>query len=98
MTVNKAAWWSPSDDAIVVSLRVTPGARRSEVIDSDGDRLRIRIAAPAIEGKANAEVARFIAALFGVRRSAVSVVRGDRSRDKTVRIAGITKLPVEFAP
>jgi uncharacterized protein (TIGR00251 family) len=72
---------------------VTAGARRSEVIDASGDRLRVRIATPAIEGKANAELLRMIARLFGVRRSAVSLVRGDRSREKTLWVAGIAKPP-----
>jgi len=79
-----------------LSVRVTPGARRSEVIDASGDRLRIRVAAPALEGRANAEVERFVAALFGVRRSAVSLVRGERSRDKTLRIAGIESPPADL--
>lgn len=79
-----------------MSVRVTPGARRSEVIDASGDRLRIRVAAPALEGRANAEVERFVAALFGVRRSAVSLVRGERSRDKTLRIAGIESPPADL--
>lgn len=87
------SWWSVCDGGITVSLRVTPGARRSEVIDASGDRVRIRVAARAVEGKANAEVQRFIAGLFGVRRAAVSIVRGERARDKTVRIAGVVEPP-----
>lgn len=74
-------------------MRVTAGARRSEVIDASGDRLRVRIAAPAVEGKANAELQRMLAKVFGVRRSAVSLVRGDRSREKKVWVAGISEPP-----
>jgi uncharacterized protein (TIGR00251 family) len=82
-------WAKVVDDGIVVSLRVQPGARRSEVVDADGAQLRVRIAAPAIEGKANAETVRFVADLLGVRRAAVSLLRGERSRDKVLHVAGL---------
>ena len=74
-------------------LRVTPGARRNEVIDAASDRLRVRIAARAVDGKANTELQSFIAELFGVRRSAVTLLRGERSRDKTLWIEGIDEPP-----
>jgi uncharacterized protein len=91
-----ASWWSVGEGGITVLVRVVPGARRSEVIDTSEERLRVRIAAPAHEGKANAEVERFLAGQFGVRRSAVSLVRGERSRDKAVWIRGITEPPPEW--
>ena len=97
MTVDgDGRWWSADDDGIVISVRVTPGAKRSEVIDSSGERLRLRVAAPATEGKANAEVARFVASLFGVRQSAVMLVRGQRSRDKTLRVTGPKRPPCDL--
>lgn len=89
-----AAWWSTSDEGIVLRVKVMPGARRSEVVDASGDRLRVRVGAPAVEGKANLELERFLAGLFGVRRSAVSVRHGQRGREKTVAIAGVTAPPV----
>ena len=95
--MSGATWWAPADEAITVTVRATPGARRSELAEVAGDRLRIRLSAPAVEGKANAELRRFLAELFEVRRSAVTVVRGDRSRDKVVRIAGIDAPPPTFA-
>lgn len=87
------SWWSPGEDGLVVAVRVTPGARRSEVIDAAGPQLRVRIAAPATEGKANAEVQRFLGRLFGVRASQVSLRRGERSRDKVLVIAGVDEPP-----
>ena len=89
-------WWTSEDGGLVVSLRVVPNARRSEVADVSDGRLRVRIAAPAVEGKANAEVQRFVAELFGVRRGAVTLRRGERSRDKTVHIAGLSEPPREL--
>lgn len=73
---------------MVVRVRVTPNARRSEVIDDSGDRLRVRIAAPAVEGKANDELVRFIAELFGVRRGAVAISAGEHGREKTLVVSG----------
>ena len=66
------------------------------MIDASGERLRVRIAAPAVEGKANVELQRMIAKLFGVRRSAVLLVRGKRSREKTLWVAGISEPPPEM--
>jgi uncharacterized protein (TIGR00251 family) len=88
-----ASWWSKGEGGITVAVRVAPGARRSEVVDASGDRLRVRVAAPAHEGKANAEIQRFLAGVFEVRASRVSLVRGERSRDKSVWIAGIAEPP-----
>jgi len=84
-------------DGVTVAVRVQPGARRSEVVDATGEQLRIRIAAPPVDGKANAEVRRFVAELFGVRASAVTLVRGERHRDKVVRITGVDVPPQELS-
>jgi uncharacterized protein (TIGR00251 family) len=89
-------WWTVEDGGLVVALRVVPNARRSEVAGVADSRLRVRIAAPAVDGKANAEVQRFVAQLFGVRRGAVTLRRGERSRDKSVYVAGASEPPVEL--
>lgn len=86
-------WWHPIDGGIAIAVRVTPGARRSEVIAADGERLRVRLAAPPVEGKANDALRRFLADACGVRTSAVTLRRGERSRDKVVAIAGIDAPP-----
>ena len=73
--------------ALTVTVRVVPGARRSEVLDTDADGVvRVRVAAPATEGKANAELIRTLAAHYGVRRRDVTIVAGERGRQKVVRI------------
>jgi hypothetical protein len=89
-------WWRAGEDSITISLRVAPGGRRSELIEVAPDRLRVRVGARAVEGKANAELERFLADLFHVRRSAVALLRGERSRDKTVRIDGLVAPPPEL--
>jgi uncharacterized protein len=94
--VGDRTWWLAGDNSITIALRVTPGGRRSELIEITPDRLRVRVGARAVEGKANAELERFLAELFHVRRSAVSLVRGSHSRDKQVRIGGIVAPPGEL--
>jgi uncharacterized protein (TIGR00251 family) len=87
------SWWSTGDGGISVFVRVVPGARTTAIADVVDDRLRVRIAAPALDGRANRELVRLLAARFGVRRSSVSLVRGERSREKTVWITGLTMPP-----
>jgi hypothetical protein len=68
---------------------VTPGARRSELAGVVDGRLRVRLAAPPSEGRANDELIRYLARELDVRRQAVSVVAGGRSRRKLLRITGV---------
>jgi uncharacterized protein len=73
-----------------IAVWASPGARRSEVTGVADGRLRLRLAAPAHEGKANAELVRFLAGELDVPRRAVSLVAGGSSRRKLVRVNGIT--------
>ncbi len=73
--------------AIVLALHVQPGAKRTEVAGTHGDALKVRLAAPPVDGKANAELLRFLAEAFGVPLRHVTLVRGETSRQKVVRIA-----------
>ena len=87
-----------SDSArLRVAVRVVPGARRSEIVAVE-PQLRVRLAAPPVEGKANAELVRVLAKALGVRRSAVRVVAGEKSRDKVVEVTGISDLPAGLGP
>jgi hypothetical protein len=79
--------------ALVLSLHVQPGAKRTEVAGVHGDALKIRLAAPPVEGKANAALIRFLADAFGVPQRSVTLLRGETSREKTVQIAQPVKRP-----
>src|SRR5438876_9709080 len=72
--------------AVILILHVQPGAKRTEVAGLHGDALKVRLAAPPVDGKANAELVRFLTRAFGVAQSAVTLLRGESSRQKTVRI------------
>jgi uncharacterized protein (TIGR00251 family) len=64
------------------------GAKRSEVVGLHGERLKIRIAAPALDGRANDALIAFVTEALRVPRRDVSLVSGERSRDKLIAVAG----------
>ncbi len=82
-------WLVADGDGVVLRLHVQPGAKKTEVAGQHGDALKIRLAAPPVDGKANACLVAYLADLLGVAKSAVSVVSGESARAKRVRIAGI---------
>ena len=71
-------------------VRVQPGARRTEVVGLQGEVLRMRVAAPPVEGQANAALLRFLAETLELRPWAVQLERGVSAREKVVIIAGMT--------
>ena len=71
-----------------LQIRVQPRARRDELVGEREGRIVVRVAAPPVDGKANAAACRLLARAAGVEPSAVEVVRGHGSRDKTVRVSG----------
>jgi uncharacterized protein (TIGR00251 family) len=73
-----------------VQVHVVPRASVTAVAGRHGDAVRIRVAAPPVDGAANAELVRFMAQQLGVSRGAVTIARGQSSRSKTVTIAGIS--------
>jgi uncharacterized protein (TIGR00251 family) len=75
-----------SKNAITLELKVTPGAKSNAFTGLQGDRLKVRIAAKAVDGAANEALLQFIAAVFHVPLSCVSLVSGKTARLKTVSI------------
>jgi len=78
------------DGDITVDIAVKPRCSREGLGPVQGDRLVVAVNAPPVDGKANAAVVRVLAQALGVARSAVTIVRGDTGRKKTLRIAGVT--------
>ena len=74
----------------LVHVRVQPRAAREEIVGWQDDALRVRVSAPPVEGEANTAVRRLVARALGVAPSTVALVRGERSRDKLVRVAGLS--------
>lgn len=93
MTAGPFGQWR--GDTLVLRCRVQPNARRDAFLGAYGDRLRLALAAPPVEGKANTRAIEFLAAAFGVPRSRVTLVRGARGQDKVFAIAAPTRLPAD---
>jgi uncharacterized protein (TIGR00251 family) len=74
-------------------LHVQPGARRTQVAGIHGAALKLRLAAPPVDGKANAALRAFLADAFGVPLRQVTLLRGETSRDKAVRVEAPTLRP-----
>ncbi len=79
-------WARSVEGGWLLELRIQPGARHSQVVGLLGETLKIKIAAPADDGKANAELIRFLSDALGVARRDIRVVRGPASRTKTVAV------------
>jgi len=72
-----------------LELKVIPNAPRDEIVGWLGDALKVKIHAPALDGRANDALLDFLASRLGVARREVTLLRGDKSRRKVVQIAGI---------
>ncbi len=83
------------DGALIIDIQVVPRASRTSVGPAVGERLRVAVTSPPVDGAANSAVIEALADAFGVRRSALEIVRGERGRRKTVRIAGATRAALE---
>lgn len=81
-------------EGALLHLRVQPRASRDEILGWQDGILRVRVAAPPVEGAANAAVLALVARALHVAPSTVAVVRGVRGRDKLVRVAGLTEAEV----
>jgi uncharacterized protein (TIGR00251 family) len=90
-------WYRWDGDDLLLELRVQPRAARDELIGPLGTALKVRITAPPVEGKANAHLLRWLADLFGVPQAQVTLLSGDGSRGKRVRIRAPQRLP-QLAP
>ena len=77
------------DGSLSFAVRVQPRAARSEIVGELDGALKLRLAAPPVDGEANEELIRFLAKLFGVSRGRISILSGQTSKNKLVRVEGI---------
>lgn len=73
---------------MIIKVRVIPNSKRNEVVSRIGSILRVKISAPAVEGKANEELCEYLSDFFDVNRSMVYLRKGERGREKTIEICG----------
>ena len=82
-------WLVADGDGVILRLHIQPGAKKTEVAGRHGEALKIRLAAPPVDGKANACLVAFLADRFGVAKAAVDLMSGGSARAKRVRMAGV---------
>lgn len=83
-----ADWFRRNGDIVTLTLHIQPGAKRTELAGLHGEALKIRLAAPPVEGRANEALLKFVAGLFGVPVRQVELKQGAQSRHKVVAITG----------
>ena len=81
-------WARDEAGGVVLEVLVQPRASRTRAVGEHDGRLKVQLAAPPVDGEANAALIAFLAAALGVRRADVAILRGETGRRKTVRVAG----------
>ncbi|MCK5536580.1 MAG: YggU family protein [Thiomargarita sp.] len=83
--------WQDKD--LLLFIRVSPRASRSQIVGIYGDRLKVKTTAAPIDGKANADICKLFAKTYGVAKSKIIIQKGQTSRDKCLRIHAPKKCP-----
>ncbi|KEA65190.1 hypothetical protein ADIMK_0892 [Marinobacterium lacunae] len=91
MTQSRFYRWD--EGALILSCHLQPKASKDEISGLHADSVKIRITAPPIEGRANAHLIKYLAKLFGVPKSDVTIISGELGRAKRVRIENPSRLP-----
>lgn len=86
-------WFRREGNLLYLQLHVQPGAKKNEFAGLHGERLKLKIHAPPVDGKANTVLVEFLSQQFGTGRDDISLIQGMQSRQKTVRIANAPQIP-----
>lgn len=78
------------ENSCTLAIKAVPNAPRNAVVGWLGEALKVKVHAPALEGRANEELCEFLAEALGRPKRAVTLAHGDKSRQKLVRIAGLS--------
>jgi uncharacterized protein (TIGR00251 family) len=85
------SWWRrAADGSLVLAIHAQPGAKRTEVAGLHGDALKVRVAAPALEDRANDALIEFLAERLNVPKRNVTLLSGHKSREKRFAVVGAT--------
>lgn len=82
-----------SKHGIALKVKVEPKSSRRGISGLIGDSLKVKVHAPPVGGAANEELIEILSKEFGIRKSAIQIVRGNSSKDKIIEISGIDALP-----
>jgi uncharacterized protein (TIGR00251 family) len=88
------AWLGSDDHGLLLRVHLQPGARQTAIRGEHGGRLKIAVASPPIDGRANSALTKWLAEQLGLPSQSLRITAGEHSRDKTIRVSGID---LEFA-
>lgn len=91
------SWLESAADHCILQLRIQPGAKRTALIGTLGDKLKIAVQAPPVDGKANEALLRWLAKTLDLKNNEVTLLSGQTSRDKRVRIEKIKAAQIRAA-
>jgi uncharacterized protein (TIGR00251 family) len=80
---------------VTLKVRLQPRASRDGIDDLHGDALKVKVTAPPVEGRANKAVKKLLAKELGLSPSQIEIIAGERSREKVLRISGISRAEME---
>jgi len=83
-------WLTADSTGVTLTVRVVPRSSRNQIVGAESGALKIKLTAPPVEGAANAALIEFVAEWLSVRKSAVTIMSGDKARRKVVRVSGVT--------
>ncbi len=78
------------DRRCILSLKIVPNGRKDEILEL-GEMIRLRLKAPPVEGKANAHLVKLLAGWFHIPKNRVNLIRGEKSRDKSISVEGLSE-------
>ena len=88
MMQSSSEWMEVGDGYLVLRLRVQPGAKKSKVVGPHAAQLKVAVAAPPVDGKANATLLSWLAKELGLRQSDLEILSGQSGRDKRIKVTG----------
>jgi len=91
-------WYRWQNGVLILEIRVQTRASHNEITGARGERLKIRLTGPPVDGKANSQLLKYLATLCGVRRNQVTLISGARNRDKRIAIESPNTLPAGIDP
>ena len=93
MSVASGNWYRWQDNCLLLNCRIQPRAGKDGFAEVLGEQIKIRISAPPTDGKANTHLIKFLAGEFAVPQKNISIIKGESSRQKQIRICHPGRLP-----
>lgn len=83
-------WLTEKGGCIFINIHLQPRASKNEIAGIHGDSIKLRLTSPPVDGAANSHAIEFFAKKLGVQKSRITIVSGEKSRHKTLKVAGIS--------